>query len=427
MKWLVRHSRLTSGVLDVPGDKSISHRALMFAALAEGRSELQNLGPGADVVSTASCLEALGTRVTPVDGWVAVDGGAFRPSADVLDAGNSGTTMRLLSGILAGQSFPSTLTGDDSLRRRPMLRVARPLEEMGARVTTSDGHAPLHINGGGLHGIRYEMPVPSAQVKSCVLLAGLFANGKTTVHETLQTRDHTERMLRATGVPVAQDELSTTVRGGSRPHAFNLSVPGDFSSAAFLLAVGALFEGMIVRDVGINPTRTAFLSVLERMGCRIETTGEEERAGEPVATVTVAPTSLSGIEIGSDEAPEMLDELPLVALLAAVATGDTKVTGAAELRVKESDRIATITSELGRLGADISELSDGFVVRGRGLQGLTGAECEAHGDHRVAMTLSLAGMLAKGETTVNGAESVDISYPSFAATLRSLGANIDEV
>lgn len=427
MKWLVRQSRLGSGALDVPGDKSISHRALMLAALAEGRSELRNLGPGADVGSTASCLAELGPKVAPLNGSVVVEGRPFTAPPDVLDAGNSGTTMRLLSGILAGQSFRSVLSGDDSLRRRPMLRVARPLEEMGARVSTVDGHAPIQISGGDLRGITYDMPVPSAQVKSCVLLAGLFAAGETTVRETLRTRDHTERMLRATGVAVVQDELSTSVRGGSRLRPFNLSVPGDFSSAAFLFAAAALFDGMTVRNVGVNPTRIAFLSVLERMGCRIEMSDVQERGGEPVAAITVMPGNLAGVDIGGGEAPEMLDELPLVALLAAVAHGETRVTGAAELRVKESDRIATIVAELGKLGADVSELPDGFVVHGRGLHGLTGAECDSHADHRVAMTLTLAALLAKGETTVGGAESVGISYPSFDADLRSLGAKIDEI
>jgi 3-phosphoshikimate 1-carboxyvinyltransferase len=427
MKWVVRPSPILAADAVVPGDKSISHRALMLGSIAAGASRIANLAPGADVRSTLTCLQALGADIRRENGTIIVEGGSLIPSASILDAGNSGTTMRLLSGILAGQRFESTLSGDDSLRRRPMKRVAAPLREMGARVSTDDGHAPIRIEGGQLHGITFQPRVPSAQVKSCVLLAALFAKGDTRVNESVKTRDHTERMFRHAGIPIEVDDGAITVTGESRPSAMRIDVPGDFSSAAFLLAAGAIGGDVTVHDVGVNPTRTAFLRVLERMGCDIDVTGESDRGGEPVADVTVRRGDLRGVEIEEDEAAEMLDEMPLVALLGAVAKGETRVMGASELRVKESDRIAAVAQELLKLGARVRELPDGFVVEGTDAADLHGALCDSHGDHRIAMMLAVAGLIASGQTVIEGVECAQISYPGFAATLRSLGTSIDEV
>ncbi len=424
MRWQVRPSGI-AGEAAVPGDKSISHRALMLAALADGTSSIRGLGDGEDVASTVACLRALRVRIERSGDQVCVQGGALRPPSAPLDAGNSGTTMRLLSGILAGQPFDSVVTGDASLCRRPMGRIARPLMEMGTQVDTEDGHAPIRIRGGRLRAIRYRCDPPSAQVKSCVLLAGLFAEGSTSVWETVATRDHTERLMRATGIAVDAKEQTVAVHGPARPRAFDLCVPGDLSSAAFLLA-GAAIAGVgdvTVRDVGLNPTRTGFLQVLRRMGCDLETSEEREEGGEPVGSIRVRPAPLTGVEIGADEAATMLDELPLVALLGTVAAGETRVTGAGELRVKESDRIATVAAELGRLGAAIEEQPDGFRVRGSRLQG---TRVQSHGDHRVAMMLGLAGLIAAGETIVEGAEAAAVSFPCFGSTMRGLGGMIHD-
>ena len=345
MKWLVRPSELDIGMVSVPGDKSISHRGLMLSAIAAGRSEITNLAPGADVTLTASCLRALGADITGDVEKTVVHGGKLVEAPGYLDAGNSGTTMRLLSGILAGQPFVSTLTGDESLRSRPMRRIAEPLEQMGARVITRSGRAPIRIEGGELRGMTFEPEVPSAQVKSCILLAGLHASGWTLVREPVLTRDHTERMLRFAGISMTTKDHTVTVKGGQRPLPLRIAVPGDFSSAAFLLVAGTFAGNVSVRSVGVNPTRTAFLRVLERMGCRLEVTGQTEQGGEPVATISVQPNDLRGTDIGPTQAPEMLDEMPLIALLGTVATGQTRVTGAAELRVKESDRISVVVAD----------------------------------------------------------------------------------
>ena len=408
--------------VEVPGDKSISHRALMLAALAEGESRIDHLATGADVRSTAGCLRSLGAKIEHKNGSVTVTGGGLSRPSSALDAGNSGTTMRLMSGLLAGHAFESAITGDESLRRRPMGRIADPLSRMGATISTDDGHAPIRISGGNLTAIDFESPVPSAQVKSCVLLAGLFAAGRTSVTESVKSRDHTERMLAATGIDIRVEGTTVTVSGGRAPDALTLRVPGDLSSAAFFFALGALAGEVTVRGVGVNPTRTAFLDVLKRMGAMVSITPGTVQAGEPVGDVTVRRGDLHGIDVGADEVPQLLDELPLLALLGALADGTTSVTDAAELRVKESDRISTVVSELGKLGANITELSDGFTVRGR--PHLTGAACLSHGDHRIAMMLAIAAGLARGETIIDGAECVDISYPAFAPTLRSLGVSV---
>lgn len=424
IRWRVRGS-VVSGETAVPGDKSISHRALMLGAVARGRSQVRNLAPGADVCSTTECLRGLGVEITRQDGTVEIVGGTLLPPASVLDAGNSGTTMRLLSGILAGQSFTSVITGDGSLRARPMTRIVEPLRRMGARVEAENGCAPLRIAGGNLKGITFQADVPSAQVKSCVLLAGLFADGETVLRESVSTRDHTERLMRLAGLAVSTGDHEVRLRSGHAPASFKLQVPGDISSAAFLFAGAALTGSAVtVRNLGINPGRTGFLAALKRMGCSITMDDQIEQGGEPVARVTVAGGPLVGIEIGPDEVPGVLDELPLVALLACVARGETRVTGASELRVKESDRIAVTVQELRKIGAEIVDRPDGFAANGQSK--LSGATCDSHGDHRIAMMLAVAGLRARGDTIVRGVESAEVSFPGFAATLQSLGANIDQ-
>jgi 3-phosphoshikimate 1-carboxyvinyltransferase len=415
------------GTLQVPGDKSIAHRALMLAALADGTSHIRNLPAGEDVHSTARCMRGLGAMVASWDGEARVVAtGVLEQPAHDLDAGNSGTTMRLLAGILSGQTFHSCLDGDDSLRRRPMGRVIEPLSAMGATIRSDGGRAPLAIDGGDLRGIRYTLPVASAQVKSAILLAGLFADGSTEVIEPVPTRDHTERMLAAAGLSASQTRGSVVVEGGKRPSPLALTVPGDMSSAAFLLAGAALTGGEVtVTHVGVNPTRTGFLNVLERMGAQIDITDERKEAGEPVAGVTVRGVCRRPVTVEAEEVPALIDELPLVALLATQAEGTSVVSGAAELRVKESDRIATVTAQLRRLGAEIEERPDGFAVRGP--VRLVGAAVESGGDHRLAMLLAIAGCIASGETIVEGAESSAVSYPGFERALTGVDGEIDVI
>lgn len=396
----------------------------MFSALSRGESHIRGLSQGEDVLSTASCLRALGVRIEHVGGETVVQADGLSAPRDTLNAGNSGTTIRLLSGILAGQAFESVIGGDASLRRRPMGRVIAPLQEMGARIESAEGKAPLRIQGGGLRAIRYRSPVASAQVKSCVLLAGLFAHGETVVLEPSLSRDHTERMLAAQGVPVqyGNGEIRILPR---RPNPLDLTVPGDMSSAAFLFGAAVLTGGAVtVQGVGVNPTRTGILSVLERLGARVDVREERLEGGEPVADVTVSGSIQHPICIGAEEVPGVIDELPLIALLATQARGVSTIRGAKELRVKESDRIATVTGALNALGASVAERADGFVITGP--TPLSGTVLSGSGDHRVAMMGAVAGTVASGETMVEGAEVAAVSFPLFLATLAGLGAQIEE-
>jgi 3-phosphoshikimate 1-carboxyvinyltransferase len=350
--------------------------------------------------------------------------GRLEAPAEDLYAANSGTTVRLLTGVLAGQPFMSRLTGDASLSRRPMGRIVDPLSRMGADIHARENRAPLEIHGRNLHGISYSLPVASAQVKSSILLAGLFAKGETRVDEPAPTRDHTERMFAATCIEVVRENANVTLRGGQRPQPFDLAVPGDISSAAFLFAAAALSGGDVtVWDVGVNPTRAAFLETLVRMGASVEMSDQKEQMGEPRANVRVTGPIEHPIRLGASEVPALIDELPLIALLATQAPGTSEVTGAAELRVKESDRIATVVGWLRQLGADIQELPDGFVVRGP--TPLRGAGVESQGDHRLAMMLAVAGTIASGETVVEGAEAAAVSFPEFASVLHTLEGRID--
>ena len=415
-----------------PGDKSISHRALLFGALGTTPMEVRNLAPGADVRSTAACLRALGVSVAEgqTPGMVTVRGlgpAGFRSPASVLDCGNSGTTMRLLLGLVAGARVACTLDGDASLRRRPMRRVLGPLRAMGARMEGEGGpddeRAPLRVEPvPTLRGTAHRLPIASAQVKSALILAGLAADGETRVREPEHSRDHTERMLSAWGAPVRVEGGEVVVTRLTAPLVLppSLDVPGDPSSAAFWIGAGLLVPGarVTVRGVDVNPTRTGFLSVLARMGARFAIEHEATRAGDPVATVRIGGgQALRGAEIVPAEVPSLLDEIPLLAVVASQATGETRVTGARELRVKESDRLRQLVLGLRAMGADIDELDDGFVLRGPAK--LHAADIDAADDHRIAMCFAIAGLVADGQTRVDGAEWADISYPGFFAALDS--------
>ena len=420
----LRRPRTLRGAVDIPGDKSVSHRALMFNALASGSATIAGLSFGQDVVSTMGCMSSLGVEFESSKGQVTVhgSGGLLQESTDILDAGNSGTSMRLLSGLLAGQPIFSILTGDGSLRTRPMGRVITPLSQMGAAISGRNGNtlAPLAIRGGSLKGIEYSMPVASGQVKSAIILAGIYADGETLIHQPARSRDHTERMLSAMGASIEEDGLSIRVTPASLT-AVDVSVPGDISSAAFWLAAGACHPDarVSVRGVGVNPTRNGILDVLEEMGADISYVNPRTEGGEPVADLVVQSSQLKGIHVGGDTVPRMIDEMPVLAVAACFADGVTRITDAEELRHKESDRIATMVRELSRLGARIEELPDGMVIHGTGK--LAGAPCESYDDHRIAMSLAVAGMLADGETIIDGSESVDVSYPQFWDHLSSLG------
>jgi len=421
VRWVLRPSQV-AGTASVPGDKSLAHRALMLAAVADGESVIAGVPDGADVMSTVACLRTLGADVTLAENRATVHGGLRAPVAP-LNAGNSGTTMRLLAGILAGRPFSSCLAGDDSLSRRPMQRVVEPLARMGAEIETSDGHAPVSIRGRRLTGIRYRLPVASAQVKSAVLLAGLDAEGETTVSEPIPTRDHTERLLSALGLDITLDGKDVTIRPGIVP-GFRFDIPGDPSSAAFAAAAALLSGGEVtIRNVSLNTHRLGFFRGIQRMGADVEIRTGGERLGEPVGDIRVSGRVQSPLLIEPGDVPSLIDEIPLLALLATQAEGRSVIRGARELRVKETDRILAVAEILGRLDASIVPLDDGFVIDGPSR--LRGATIQSHGDHRLAMMGAVAGMRADGETVVNGVEVADVSYPGFAADLHRLGGTID--
>ncbi|MBN2202261.1 3-phosphoshikimate 1-carboxyvinyltransferase [bacterium] len=418
MHQIVRTAARWRAVLSVPGDKSISHRALLFGALASGRSRITRVAPGRDVASTADCLSSLGVRIEREDGnAVVVHGrgpsGLSAPAHD-LDAGNSGTTIRLLSGILAGRPFPSVITGDASLRRRPMRRIVEPLERMGGRIETSpEGTAPLRIRGTRLTGADLTLPVASAQLKSCVLLAGLLAEGRTSVTEPAMSRDHTERMLDGMGVRIRRDGLRLELEGPQTPRSCDFDVPGDISSAAFLMVAAACIpeSELTIENVGVNPTRTGILDALRRMGCPIEELNPRTLQGEPRADLRIRTASLSGTDIDGDLIPKIIDEIPVLAVAACRARGRTVVRDAAELRVKETDRIAAVARNLSAMGVRAEMFEDGFAIVGP--QPLRGAVIDSMEDHRIAMAFTVAGLLAEGETRIEGTECADISYPGF--------------
>lgn len=422
------------GRVRVPGDKSISHRALLLGALADGPSEVAGALLEGDCSATMRCMQALGIEVQVHDfdpqhgmGRLTIQGqglhGLCAP-AGPLDCLRSGTTMRLLCGILAGQPFDSVLTGDPQLLKRPMRRVTEPLRMMGAVIRDTDGRAPLYITGRPLHGITYTLPVASAQVKSALLLAGLYADGETHLHNPAPSRDHTERMLRAMGADIQEDGLSVRIRPAQQLSPLRIEVPGDLSSAAFLIAAGVLVPGsdIIIENVGLNPTRTGLLDALWAMGAQVEVLDQRMAGGEPVGDLRVRAGELRGTLVAGDLIPRAIDELPVLAVVAAQAQGQTIIRDAAELRVKETDRIAAMTAQLRRLGARVEELPDGMVIEGPAP--LRGAVVDSGGDHRVAMCMMVAGLAAAGETVVQDAGCAADSYPGFMESLTALGAEI---
>ena len=419
--------RALIGHVAVPGDKSISHRAVLLGAVSEGETRVSGFGRSADTETTIAAVRALGAEVDERDvDTLTVRGVGLRglrePSAPI-DSGNSGTLIRLLAGLLAGQQGRFELVGDASLAARPMERVAEPLRRMGARVETSDGHAPLVVEGAELVPSDYELPVASAQVKSAVLLAGLFATGDTTVVERLPTRDHTERMLERAGVSVTRRPRSVSVRGATRLALDEVEIPGDFSSAAPLLVAAAIVPGsdLTVHGVGLNPRRTGLLDVLERMGARIAVYNRRSVGGEPAGDVQIRASELVGATITREEIPTLVDELPLFALAAAHARGDSVVRGAGELRLKETDRIEGVADELRRLGGHVRATSDGFRIRGVPAR-IRGGSFDARGDHRLAMLGAVAGISSIEGVELEGAEAVATSFPGFFEVLDQLSA-----
>jgi 3-phosphoshikimate 1-carboxyvinyltransferase len=417
------------GIITIPGDKSISHRALMLGAIAQGETIIKGLLLGEDPRSTASCFQALGADISPLNREeVRVNGiglGKLPEPADILNAGNSGTTLRLILGILASQPGRFfAITGDDSLRSRPMSRVVKPLQQMGAQIwgRNNNSLAPLAISGQNLNPIQYHSPIASAQVKSCILLAGLSTEGKTTITEPALSRDHSERMLKAFGasIDIDADTYSVTVTGPARLRGQTVIVPGDISSAAFWLVAGAIVphSELLVQNVGINPTRTGILEVLEIMGANLTLENQREVTGEPVADIRVKHSKLTGCTIKGEVIPRLIDEIPILAVAAVFAEGITIIRNAEELRVKESDRLAVMARELNRMGAKITELPDGLEIIGG--TPLNGAEVDSYTDHRIAMSLAIAALNAADKTIINRAEAAAISYPEFVNTLEQV-------
>jgi 3-phosphoshikimate 1-carboxyvinyltransferase len=426
---LVRPARNIRGTVQLPGDKSISHRYAMLAGIAEGPSRLENYSTGADCASTLGCMRSLGVTWERMSGGTNVievqgRGLSLAASSHPLDCGNSGSTMRMLSGIVAGQRFTSEMLGDESLSRRPMERVIKPLSSMGAQIESQQGKPPLRITGGALRGIDYKMPVASAQVKSCLLFAGLFAEGETRIEEPLRTRDHGEVALRAFGVRLDRKSVGAgnevRIRGGQRLRGGEARVPGDLSSAAFFLCAAALFPGsqLTIPNLLMNPTRARLLDILMQMGLRISVTQLDEIHGELVGSLQVEGARLKGTTIAGGDSAALIDEIPVLAAIAPFTEQGIEVRDAKELRVKESDRIAAVATNLRQMGAQVEELEDGLKIPGN--QSLQGAELDSFGDHRIAMAFAVAALRAGGETLIRGAESAAISYPAFFQTLEEL-------
>lgn len=422
MDMIIEPIKALNKTIRIPGDKSISHRSVMIGAIASGITDIENFLPGQDCLSTVRCVRQLGIEVEEqsltslrVHGKGA--GGLSEPE-DFMDVGNSGTTIRLISGILAGQNFLSILTGDASIRRRPMARVTEPLRQMGAEIwgRNNGRFAPLAVKGGNLKAINYLTPVASAQIKSAVLLGGLFANGETTVTEPALSRDHTEKMLKAFGAKIETQGLTTMIKASSL-NSQKVIVPGDISSAAFFLTAGAIIPGarITVARVGLNPTRTGILDVLAAMGAKISISNQFESSGELIGDITVEGRELKGLEMGGDIIPRLIDEIPVLAVAAALAEGESIIRDASELKVKESNRLQAIATELARFGVDIKETADGLIINGGGT--LEGAVCESYHDHRIAMACILMGLVAKGRTVVHNTECIDISFPGFQDVL----------
>jgi 3-phosphoshikimate 1-carboxyvinyltransferase len=425
MKRVLQSKNPLRGEISVPGDKSIGHRAVIFGSIAYGSSRVSNLSGGEDNQRTVQAFKDLGVKISTEGESLYIEGqgweGLTAPK-NIIDCGNSGTTMRLLSGVLAGRPFTTILDGDRSLRRRPMQRVIEPLNRMGAHLIGREGKglAPLEINGGKLKGIEYPVPIASAQVKSAILLAGLQAEGLTIVDEPQNSRNHTELMIKGFGGEVMLDGRQVSLTGGQALSGRDVRIPGDISSAAFFLVAAALIPGsqVVVRGVGVNPTRDGVIEILRRMGAEIELVGVRIETGEPVADLKVTGGRLSGVEIGSELAARTIDEYPILAVAAALADGVTAINGVKELRFKESDRISAMTEGLHKLGVDVEEREDGMTIHGR--ETLQGNKVPSFGDHRIAMSLAIAGLRADGGVEIDDAQCVDISFPAFFDLLDSI-------
>jgi 3-phosphoshikimate 1-carboxyvinyltransferase len=421
---IVRPARNVRGSVALPGDKSISHRYAMLAGIAEGPTRIENYSTGADCASTLACMRSLGVAWERKNNVIEVQGRGLSLAAPTnpLDCGNSGSTMRMLSGVVAGQKFTSEMIGDESLSRRPMARVITPLTAMGAQIASHEGKPPLRVTGGALHAIDYKMPVASAQVKSCLLFAGLFADGETRIEEPLRTRDHGEVALRAFGAQLVREGNTNAVRirGGQRLRGIEARVPGDLSSAAFFLCAAALFPNsqLVLSSLLMNPTRARLLDILMQMGLGIAVTQLEEANGEMVGSLQVVGAGLKGTTIAGADSAALIDEIPVLAAIAPYTEGGIEVRDAKELRVKESDRIAAVASNLRLMGAQVEEREDGLKIPGG--QTLHGAELDSFGDHRIAMAFAVAALRAEGETLIRGAEAAAISYPAFFDTLEEV-------
>lgn len=414
MKYSIKKIGSANGTITVPGDKSISHRAVMLGSLAEGDTKITGFLRGADCLSTIDCFRAMGIEIDDNDTEIIVHGkglhGLSKPK-DILYTGNSGTTTRLLCGILSGQDFDCDITGDASICKRPMKRVREPLSLMGANIDSD--YCPLHITGTKLHGMDYHMTVASAQVKTALILAGLYADGKTVIHETEKSRDHTELMLGAMGAGIEVHGNDITVRPGKSLHGCNIEVPGDISSAAFFMVLGAVMPNscITIKNVGINPTRTGIIDVFIAMGADMELTNERFVTGEKVADIVIRSSKLKGTEIGGDIIPRLIDELPVIAVAAVFAEGRTVIRDARELKVKETNRIRAVVDEFSKCGIDITETDDGMIINGN--KPIKGADFKTYGDHRMAMSLTILAQRADGESTLDDAECVAVSYPTF--------------
>lgn len=422
---LVGRKNSLNGEIVVPGDKSISHRAVMFGAIAEGTTRVSNFLLGEDCLSTIACFQKLGVKIEQSGNDVTIYGKGLenlQEPKEVLDVGNSGTTIRLMLGILSNTPFHSTIIGDESIGKRPMKRVTDPLSKMHAQIDGRENgqYTPLSIRGGRVKGIHYHAPVASAQVKSAVLLAGLQGEGVTTVTEPMQSRDHTERMLRAFGCTVEVNERTVSLQGGQQLKGTEIKVPGDISSAAFFLVAGAIVQNskLVLKNVGLNPTRTGILDVLTKMGARISIDNIRNEEFEPCGDITIETSKLKGIEIGGSLIPRLIDEIPVIALLATQAEGITVIKDAEELKVKETNRIDTVVDELGKLGAKIEATPDGMIIYGK--QNLKGNTVNSHGDHRIGMMLAIASCIVDGEVKIENSDAVAVSYPNFFEQLATL-------
>lgn len=421
---IMKHAHSLKGEINIPGDKSISHRSVMFGSLAKGITEVSNFLTGADCLSTISCFKKMGIEIEQKDTHVLIKGNGLhglKAPSEILDCGNSGTTTRLISGILSGQSFETTLTGDASIQKRPMGRIMTPLSQMGAKIESVKGNmcAPLHISPSRLTGIQYDSPVASAQVKSAILLAGLYADGITKVNEPVLSRNHSEIMLKSFGANITSEGKTATIIPGNELYGQKLIVPGDISSAAYFLVAGLIVPNseILIKNVGINETRDGILRVLKDMGGNI-TLLNEDRSGEPRADILVKSSVLHGTVINGDIIPTLIDEIPVIAIAAAYAQGKTIIADAAELKVKESDRISVMVENLTAMGCDITGTDDGMIINGGNT--LKGNVIKSYDDHRIAMSFAVAALVAEGETDIEGAECVNISYPAFYNDLHKL-------